>query len=409
MVASSRAQQAVPKAVAPRPLDRLAAMTPSAIRAVHELGEALKRQHPERSFISLHFGEPDLGTPAFIVDAACHALRNGAVFYESNAGRADLREELARYHHGRTGRPIAPEAFVVACGGVQAIHLVMQALLAPGDEAVLITPAWPNFHQAAVMAGATVREVPLTFQPGERVFRLDFDRLRREVDALPRCRMMIANSPANPTGYVMPEAEQRAVLDFCRRRGLYLIADEMYDRIVFTEPAPPSFLALREEGDRLVIINGFSKTYCMTGWRLGYLVTEPGLAGQLARMQEFITSHAPSMAQVAAITALREGEPFVAQALERYRRLRALAEEELLGLPGAEVARPEGAFYAFFRLPGSADSIAFCRGLVTRAGLMLAPGAAFGAGGEGWLRLCFAHEPAVLREAFERLRQFLRA
>jgi aspartate/methionine/tyrosine aminotransferase len=384
-------------------------MTPSAIRAVHDLGEALQREQPGRSLIAMHFGEPDLGTPAFIVEAACAALRNGAVFYESNAGRADLREELARYHRGRTDGRVRAEEFVVTCGGVQAIHLAMQGLLAPGDEAVIVTPAWPNFHQAAVMAGAQVHEVPLTFMAAERVFRLDFDRLRRTVEAAPRCRLIMANSPANPTGYVMPEPEQRALLAFCRERGLYLIADEMYDRIVFTEPEPPSFLQLRQAGDRLIVINGFSKTYCMTGWRLGYLVTEPKLAGQLAQLQEFVTSHAPSMAQVAAITALRDGEPFAAQSLERYRRLRALAEEQLLGLPGAVVARPEGAFYAFFRLPGSGDSVAFCRDLVTRTGLMLAPGAAFGAGGEGWLRLCFAHEPAVLDQAFARLRGFLGA
>src|SRR5262249_6787969 len=133
--------------------------------------------------------------------------------------------------------------------------------------------------------------------------------------------------------------------------------DEMYDRIVFREPAPPSFLQLRRPGDPLIVINGFSKTYCMTGWRLGYLVTEAPLAKRLAALQEFIVSHAPSMAQVAAITALRDGEPFVAESLARYRRLRALAEEQLLGLPGAQVARPDGTFYAFFRLPTSADSV----------------------------------------------------
>jgi aspartate/methionine/tyrosine aminotransferase len=384
-------------------------MTPSAIRAVHELGEALKQHDPARSHIPLHFGEPDLGTPAFIVEAACRALRGGAVFYESNAGRADLREELARYHQRRAGRPVSPAEFVVTCGGVQAIHLVMEGLLAPGDDAAVITPAWPNFHQAAVLAGARVHEVPLEFDSATRVFRLDFGLLERTVAAAPRCRLIVANSPANPTGYVMPEPEQQALLAFCRARGLYLVADEMYDRIVFTAPAPPSFLTLRRGGDRLIVINGFSKTYCMTGWRLGYLVTEPALAGGFARMQEFITSHAPSMAQVAAITALREGEPFVAQSLERYRRLRALTEERLLGLPGAQVARPEGAFYAFFRLPGARDSVQFCQDLLRETGVMLAPGKAFGAGGEGWLRLCFAHEPPVLEDAFQRLRGFLGA
>jgi aspartate/methionine/tyrosine aminotransferase len=156
----------------------------------------------------------------------------------------------------------------------------------------------------------------------------------------------------------------------------------------------------------MILINGFSKTYCMTGWRLGYLVSAPSLVADLARMQEFITSHAPSMAQVAGMTALREGEPFVAQSLERYRKLRDLTMERVSALPGATAARSDGSFYAFFRLPAAADSVQFCIDLLKETGVVLAPGKGFG--GEGWLRLCFANEPERLNEALDRIDGFLR-
>ncbi len=180
----------------------------------------------------------------------------------------------------------------------------------------------------------------------------------------------------------------------------------MYDRIVFEGGEAPSFLELRREGERLVVINGFSKTYCMTGWRLGYLIAEPALAARLAQMQEYVTSCAPSMAQVAAITALREGEPFIAESLARYRRLREIVVARLAAIPGAQVARPEGAFYCLFRLPGTEDSVRFCNELVEATGVILAPGKAFGAGGEGWVRVCFAQQPEILEEAMTRLAGF---
>jgi aspartate/methionine/tyrosine aminotransferase len=389
--------------------DRLERMTPSAIREVHNLGARLRAAQPDRSLIALHFGEGDLGTPAFIVEAGARALREGAVFYENNAGRSDLTGALAAHFNARLGLALEPGRFVVTCGGVQAILLTMLGLVAPGDDVINITPAWPNFREAAVIAGGNVHDLPLRFDPGDNAFHLDLAALEHLARGLPRLRLVVVNSPSNPTGYAASEEEQRALLAFCRRQGAWLLADEMYERIVFGEAPRRSFLQLAGPEERLVVINGFSKTYAMTGWRLGYLIATPALAERLAQMQEFVTSCAPAAAQVAALTALREGETYVAESRTRYQRLRDAMLERLRGIPGVTVARPDGAFYGFFQAPGSQDSLAFCKAFLHESGVMLAPGCAFGAGGEGWLRLCFAKEPALLDEALGRLERYVAA
>ena len=391
---------------APR-VDRLESLTPSAIRAVHNLGERLRAENPGREYIALHFGEGDLGTPEFIVEAGAAALRAGAVNYENNSGRPDLLAALVEHFHARLGVSLTADQFVVTCGGIQAVSLTMLGLLAPGDDVINITPAWPNFREAAVIAGAKVHDLPLSFDEAQGMFRLDLEQLQRLDGGLERLRMVIVSSPGNPTGYVMTAEEMQRLLAFCRERGVTLLADEMYDRIVYSDASQPSFLQLKEAGDPLVVINGFSKSYAMTGWRLGYLIAESGFAAGLSQMQEFVTSCAPAMAQVAAITALRDGEAYVAESRARYRHLRDLVLERLAGIPGITVAHPDGAFYAFFRAPGSEDSVAFCQEFLREHAVYLAPGKAFGGGGEGWLRLCFAKEPALLHEALTRLERFL--
>jgi len=388
-------------------MDRLASMRPSAIRQLHDHWQALKLEDPKRLWIPLHFGEPDRGTPPFIVEAGCEALRRGAVFYENNSGRPDLKAQLAQYYEQQHGVALEPDNFLITCGGTQAILLTMLALLTPGDEVVIVTPAWPNFAESARIAGATVHELALTFDARGSTFKLDFDALQSLVDQCRHPRLVVVNSPSNPTGWVISDQQQQELTSFCERHDLILLADEIYDRIVFTEQRPPSFLHHGQGLDRLLVINGFSKTYCMTGWRVGYLVLDATLAAKMARMQEFITSHAPSAAQVAGITALHDGEPFVQENLLRYRILRDGVVSRLQALPGTTVARPDGSIYIFFRLPGSKDSMGFCRRLLAETAVVLAPGQAFGAGGEGWLRLCFAMEERRLHEAIDRLSEFV--
>ncbi len=381
-------------------MDRLEAMTPSEIREVHNHYQSLQDTDESRVFIPLHFGEPDLGTPSFIVEAGCEALRNGVVFYENNSGRPDLKLALAAHYD------LAPEHFVVTCGAMQAISLTMLALLAPGDRVINVTPSWPNFTEAARLAGAEVLEIPLRFDADARSFSLDFDRLREAAEDA-HVRMLILNSPSNPTGWVIRADEMKNLYELCRERGILFVSDEIYDRILFDDRRFPSALGIADSLKDLIVINGFSKTYCMTGWRIGYLITDLARASQMARMQEFIVSHAPGAAQVAAVVALEKGDAFVTESVRRYRELRDLVARRLSGIDGIQLARTEGTFYAFFRVPQSADSVLFCRTLLEEAGVVLAPGRAFGAGGEGWVRLCFASEPNRLNEALDRLSDFL--
>lgn len=387
--------------------DRLAGIAPSQIRELHNMYTALQAERPDMSFVTLHFGEPDLGTPPFLIEAGVKALRDGAVFYEPNAGRADLRDELVQFYGDFHGQPLTPDHFVISCGTMQAIFLCVAGLLNPGDGVINITPAWPNFTGAAKMVGADVHEVSLSFDEQSLRFWMDFRELEQIIAAHPNIRAVIANSPSNPTGWVMTRSEKERLLEFCRAHQLYLIADEIYDRILYTDEGRESFLSLSEPEDLLIVLNGFSKTYCMTGWRVGYLIADPRIARKMAQMQEFVTSHAPSMAQVAAVTALREGEPFVAKSLARYRGLRDLAMEELRQVEGVTVAQPDGAFYIFFRLPAGTDSVPFCQALLRETGVVVAPGGAFGEGGEGWARICFATEENMLVDAIRRLGGFL--
>lgn len=386
---------------------RLDQMCPSAIREVHNLAQSLKRGQEIKELLPLHFGESSWGTPPFIVEAACNALRNGAVFYENNGGRDDLKQALSDFYRQRFGVDLLPDQFVVTCGGTQAILLTMLAEVRPGDTVFNVTPNWPNFAEAARIAGAEVCDVALQFDLHKNVFEFDFDRLQEAIHQAKSPRLVVVNSPSNPTGWVITEAQQQMLSELCLQHGLILMSDEIYDRIVFSPGGSPTALHSSEDLERVVVINGFSKTYCMTGWRLGYLITSLQRATQMARMQEFVVSHAPSMAQVAAITALHEGETMIVENLEEYRRLRDLTHDRLSQIPGAQVATSQGSFYSFFRLPQSHDSLTFCQQLVQATGVVLAPGAAFGAGGEGWLRLCFAHNEQLLENALTHLHEFV--
>ena len=381
-------------------------MQPSIIRELHNAAQELLKRDPPRELIPLHFGESNQGTPEFIIDAACQALRGGAVFYENNSGRADLKQALAEHTNRRLGTNLAPENFVVTCGGTQAIHLTMMALLSEATCAVVLTPSWPNITQAARIAGAHVVEFPLDFDHRRGAFVLNLGRLEQVVETLSGLRLIVINSPSNPTGWVITPQDMRDLHELCVTRGITLMSDEIYVRLMLARREAPTALRLSGDLRQVVVIDGFSKSHCMTGWRIGHLITNPELAVEMARMQEFVVSHAPSSAQVAAITALRDGESFIADNNQRYQRLRDYVANRLRAIPRSVVANCEGAFYTFFRLPGSDDSEQFCRDLLDDTGVILAPGKAFGEGGEGWLRLCFASDEERLQSALDRIERF---
>ena len=260
-----------------------------------------------------------------------------------------------------------------------------------------------------MMANAVVRQIPHPLC-GER-YAIDFDAL--EAAVTPRTRMLLYTSPSNPLGWVATDEEQQGLLDFARRHGLWLMADEVYDRLYYAgarlgEPVP-SILRKATRDDAVMVVHSFSKSYCMTGWRVGWLVARRDLAAKATQLNEFIVSHAPSFAQKAGETALAEGEDELARMLERLKENRDLCLEALAGAPGVTVPKPDGAFYLFPRIEGLTDSFAFCRRLLEETRVGLAPGVAFGAGGEGSVRICYAAERSILEPAMERLTRFLRS
>lgn len=350
------------------------------------------------------FGESDRATPEFIREAAAAALREGRTFYTHNLGRADLREALAAYLSRLHAGPVGTGRLAITSSGVNALMIAAQAVLSPGDRAVVVDPVWPNVAEIPRIVGARVETVPIEAQGGR--FALDLDRL---LDALtPDTRALFLNSPNNPTGWTLPSEHRAPVLERCRRNGTWLIADDVYERLYFGDgAAAPSFLPLAEADDRLISANTFSKAWRMTGWRLGWLVAPAPLVERLGVLLEYNTSCAPDFVQSAAIAALEEGEAEVAG----LRAELVAARDRLIGalnaLPGVEAPRPDGGMYAFFRLEGCTDSLAMAKTLVNEAGLGLAPGAAFGDDGEGWLRWCFAARPDKLDAGVERLRGHL--
>lgn len=350
--------------------------------------------------LAFWFGESDRVTPDFIREAAVAALREGRTFYTHNLGRADLREALCTYLARLHGRAFGLEQVAVTSSGVNALMVVAQALLSPGDRVVVVDPVWPNVAEIPKIMGAQVATVPI--RPSDGRFALDLDRL---MDALtPDTRALFLNSPNNPTGWTLPAEHRAAVLERCRRHGTWLVADDVYERLYFGEAASaPSFLPLAETEDRLVSANSFSKAWRMTGWRLGWLVAPPALVERLGVLLEYNTSCAPDFVQSAAVVALEQGEPHVAA----FRAELAVARDRLLGalnaLGGVEAPAPDGGLYAFFRLAGCEDSLATAKRLVDGAGLGLAPGAAFGDDGEGWLRWCFAARPDKLQDGLARI------
>jgi len=358
--------------------------------------------------LRLYFGESNLPTPQFIKDAAVRALAEGYTFYTENAGLPSLRRAIAGHYRRLQDVDLDPASeIVVTASGVQALNLAIRCVLDPGDEALVLTPVWPNGPSNVAMANAVARQIPHLLC-GER-YQVDFDAL--EAAITPRTRLLLYTSPSNPLGWVATREEQQGLLDFARRHGLWLLADEVYDRLYYAGPRlgcpVPSILKKASRADAVMVVQSFSKSYCMTGWRLGWLIARRDLVAKATQLNEFVVSHAPSFTQKAGETALAEGEEELERMIERLRENRDLCVAALRGMRGVTVPVPDGAFYVFPRIAGVTDSFGFCKRLLEETRVGLAPGVAFGAGGEGSVRICYAAERSILEPAMERLAQFL--
>ena len=337
--------------------------------------------------LAFWFGESDEATPALIREAAARSLADGETFYSQNLGLPELREALARYasslHGGLDHKRIA-----VTSSGVNALMLAMQALVGAGDEVVAVVPVWPNLTAQPVILGAHVTRVALRARAG--AWELDLGELLEAIT--PRTKVLLVNAPNNPTGWSLSRAEQQAVLAHCRRTGTWLVADEVYERLFYLPgtACAPSFLDVALGDDRLVVVHSFSKSFLMTGWRLGWMVAPLSLMDGLGKLIEFNTSCAPVFVQRAGLAALAAAAESVPALVQRMKACRDALVPKLQVLPGVELAMPQAGMYAFFRIRGEGDSLALAKRLVHEVGLGLAPGLAFGPEAEGWLRWCFA-------------------
>jgi aspartate aminotransferase len=371
-----------------------------------KIGQVAMAGMGDPDVIALWYGESDLPTPGFICDAAAAAMRQGHTFYTFKRGIPELRQAIATYLTGLYAVPVTAERVIVTSSAMSGIMLMAQALIEAGDNMVILSPVWPNIADAVTVLGGEARAVALV--PTEAGgWRLDLARLMAACDA--RTRAIFINSPGNPTGWMMRRDEQQALLEFTRRRGLWLIADEVYGRILYTgASAAPSLLDLAAPEDRVAVVNSFSKSWAMTGWRLGWLVAPREIQEVADKLVEFNTSCAPPFLQRAAVTAITEGEGFIAEMVARCRTGRDLLVQGLQRFPRLRVAAPEGAFYAFAAVEGVSDSLAFAKDVLARVKVGVAPGSAFGPGGEGYIRFCFASAPARLAAALDRLEAMLR-
>jgi aspartate/methionine/tyrosine aminotransferase len=352
-----------------------------------------------KNLLPLWFGEGDLPTPEFIKKAAVDALAADKVFYVNDQGVPELRAAIGRYLGKLHGRPFGPERIQVSPSGMSAIMTVAQATLGPGDELVYVAPVWPNIVEAARIVGAT----PVAFALDRREDGWSLDLQRLMDSCTPRTRAIFIASPGNPTGWMLDLEGWRTLVAFCRRRRIWLIADEVYQRLTFDAPRAASPLDVAEPDDPVFSTNSFSKSWSMTGWRLGWIVGPAWTIAATRKLTQYNTSGAATFVQWAGITALEQGEGYIAEQVARLRRARDLTIQGLSRFPRVRVASPPGAFYAFFRLDGLTDSAAFAKKLVLETGVGLAPGSAFGADGEGHLRLCFASSEARLSDALARM------
>ncbi len=382
------------------PLTARAAVRALAASKIRELyNEGIGR----KDILAFWVGEPDEPTPEFIRKAATDSIAAGELSYTHNLGIPQLREALAGYVT-RLHRKTDPGQIAVTSSGVNALMLASQLLVDPGDHVVEVVPLWPNLQEIPKILGARVTTVALDFSAAG--WTLDMGKLLAALK--PGTRVLYLNSPNNPTGWTISRAEQETILAQCRRHGIWIFADDAYERLYFgAGGVAASFLDVMQDDERVISTNTFSKSWLMTGWRLGWLVVPPSVSADLGKLIEYNTSCTPIFVQRAGIAAVTGGEAVIARSLQRFRSARDLLVGELRKLPKVQVALPDATMYVFLRIEGMTDSLAFCKRLVREHGLGLAPGSAFGPEGEGFLRWCFAAEHDKLADGVARLRRAL--
>lgn len=352
-----------------------------------------------QGLIPLWVGEGDRPTPPFIADAASESLAAGHTFYTWQGGIPELQAALVRYHERTFNRSFAAQEFTVTGGGMQAIQLALQAVAGAGDEVIYFSPAWPNFPAALDIAGGA--PVPVLLDFSENGWSLDLDRVAAAIS--PRTRALFVNTPANPTGWTADRETLRALLALARKHGLWIIADEIYTKYFYAGARAPSLYDLVEDEDRVLFVNSFSKNWAMTGWRIGWIRAHPSLKRVFDNLVQYATSGVAEFMQRGAVAALDEGDVFIGEQVARAKEGRDILCARLRQTGRVRLAVPEGAFYLFFAIDGVEDARRAALDIVDETGVGLAPGTAFGPGGESFFRLCFNRRLDQLEEAASRL------
>ncbi len=375
-------------------LRREAAQSPeSGIVAVANHGRG------REGLIPLWVGEGDLSTPDFIRAAAQKGISDGETFYTWQAGIPQLREALARYHARHFPLALKPENFYVTGSGMHAIEMALTATVGAGEEAIYLSPAWPNFVGAAGLAGVT--PVPVELEFGDNGWMLDPEKIAAAITS--RTKALFVNTPSNPTGWTADRETLQFILDLARKQGLWIIADEIYTHFYYGGGRAPSFMDIMEPDDRIIFVNSFSKNWAMTGWRIGWMTVHPSLGPVIENLIQYSNSGVAQFMQRGAVTALDEGDAFISMQVERARSTRDSLCAALLATGKVRLTPPQGAFYLFFGVDGVEDSVKAAIDMVDNANVGLAPGSAFGLGGEGFFRLCFCRDPEQVEEAARRL------
>ncbi len=353
--------------------------------------------------IPLWVGEGDDPTPEFIARACSEALLAGETFYTWQRGIPELRRALSDYYARHFSKRLPSEHFYVTGSGMQALKLSIEAIVKPGDEMVLLTPAWPNFAAALEVSGGRAVSLPLSFRDGS--WHLDMDRL---ADAItPKTAGLFINTPSNPTGWTASHNDLRTILALARKHGLWIIADEIYALYHFSGERAPSFLDVMEEGDRILFVNSFSKNWSMTGWRVGWIVAPPETGQVIENLVQYSTSGVAQFMQKGAVAALDHGDEYLRTNIAKARLSRDILCDTLIATNRVETRTPPGSLYAFLKIDGVKDSRAAAIDIVDKVGVGLAPGTAFGAGGELFMRACFLRKPEIITEAADRLSRYI--
>lgn len=382
----------------------LDSLSPRALAAPESgIVEVVNYARGREGLLPLWVGEGDLPTPDFINRAAMASLNAGETFYTWQRGIPELRQALADYYGRHFGTSLPMEHFYVVGSGMQAIQLSVQAITSPGDQMVYLSPAWPNIAAALEISGARSVAVPLQFEHGK--WTLDLGRL--EAAITPRTKGLFINTPSNPTGWTATHQDLRDILALARKHDLWIMADEIYALYYYAGGRAPSFLDVKEADDKILFVNSFSKNWSMTGWRVGWIVAPAELGQVIENLVQYSTSGVAQFMQKGAVAALNEGDDFVRSNIAKATRSRDILCDALIATNRVQTLKPDGALYSFLKIDGVTDSRKAAIDIVDKTGVGLAPGTAFGKGGELFMRACFLRDPAQVADAAEKLSRYI--